>query len=68
MQNCCYEVKKSSLIEFFVCLFVLFLQKHIYNGHINKVKKTKTKIHITVIRCRATITPEIKLKEEQLQN
>ena len=35
---------------------------------INKIKKTKSKIHITVIRCKATITPEIKLKEEQLQN
>ena len=37
-------------------------------GHINKMKKTKTKIQITVIRCKATITPERKLKEEQLQN
>ena len=51
---------------FFV--FVLFIQKHIYNGHINKMKKTKTKIHITVIRCKAAITPELKLKEGQLQN
>ena len=32
------------------------------------MKKNKTKIHITVNRCKATITPEIKLKEEQLQN
>ena len=32
------------------------------------MKKNKTKIHITVIMCKATITPEIKLKEEQLQN
>ena len=32
------------------------------------MKKTKTKIHITVISCIATITPEINLKEEQLQN
>ena len=48
--------------------FYLFIQKHIYNGHINKMKKTKTKIHLTVIRCKATIPPEIKLKEEQLQN
>ena len=39
-----------------------------YNGHINKMKKTKTKMYITVIRCKATITPEIKLKEERLQN
>ena len=51
-----------------VLSFFLFVQKHIYNGHINKMKKNKTKIHITVIRCKATITPEIKLKEEQLQN
>ena len=28
------------------------------------MKKSKTKIHITVIRCNATITPEIKLKDE----
>ena len=48
--------------------FFLFIQKHIYNGHINNIKKTKTKIHVTVIRCKATITPEIKLKEEHLQN
>ena len=32
------------------------------------MKNTKTKIHITVIRCTATVTTEIKLKEEQLQN
>ena len=43
--------------------FLLFLQKQIYNRHINKMKKCKTKIYITVIRCKATITPEIKLKE-----
>ena len=30
------------------------------------MKKAKTKINITVIRRKATITPEIKLKEEQL--
>ena len=48
--------------------FYLFIQKHIYNGHINKMKKTKTKIRLTVIRCKATIPPKIKLKEEQLQN
>ena len=29
------------------------------------MKKSKTKIYITVIRCKATIIPEIKLKEEQ---
>ena len=29
---------------------------------------SKTKIHIKDIRCKATITPEIKLKKEQLQN
>ena len=54
-------------LAFFVVVF-LFIQKHIYNGHINKMKKTKTKIHITVISCKATTTPEINLKEEQLQN
>ena len=48
--------------------FFLFIQKDIYNGHINKMRKNKTKTHITAIRCKATITPEIKLKEEQLQN
>ena len=32
------------------------------------MKKTKTKIYITVIRCKATITPELELKDEQLQN
>ena len=32
------------------------------------MKKTKAKIHVTVIRCKATLRPEIKLKEEQLQN
>ena len=51
-----------------MAFFLLFIQKHIYNGHINKMKGTKTKIHKTVIRCNATITHEIKLKEEQLQN
>ena len=30
-----------------------------------KGKRSKTKIHITVIRCKATISPEIKLKGEQ---
>ena len=49
-------------------MFFLFIQKHIYNGHINKMQKNKTKIHITVIRCTATVMSEIKLKEEQLQN
>ena len=29
------------------------------------MKKSKTKIYITVIRCKATIIREIKLKEEQ---
>ena len=32
------------------------------------MKKRKIKIHITVIRFKATITPEIKLKGKQLQN
>ena len=44
------------------------MHKHLYNKHINEIKKTETMIHITVIRCETTITSEIKLKEEQLQN
>ena len=32
------------------------------------MKKSETKIHTTVIRCKATVTPEIKLNEEQIQN
>ena len=48
--------------------FFLFIQKYIYNGHIKNMKKSKSKIYITVIRCKATIAPEIKLKEKQLQN
>ena len=28
------------------------------------MKKSKTKIHITVIRCKATVTHEKKLKDE----
>ena len=50
------------------CIFFRFMHKHIYNRHIITVKKTKTKIYKTVITCKATVTPEIKLKEEQLQN
>ena len=49
--------------------FFLFIHKHIYNRNINKkIRKAKTKIHITVIRCNASGTPEIKLKGEQSQN
>ena len=33
-----------------------------------KEKKTKTKIYKTIIRCKATVAPKLKLKEEQLQN
>ena len=33
-----------------------------------KIKKDKTKIHITVTRCKGTVRAEIKLKEEQIQN
>ena len=61
----------NKLFAYLTCaylFFYLFIQKHINNGHTNKIKKSKTKIHITVIKCKATITPEIKLKEEQLQN
>ena len=49
-------------------LLFIFIHKHIYNRHMNKIKKVKTKIHKTVIKYNATVTPEIKLKEEQLQN
>ena len=31
-------------------LFFLFTHKHIYKRHIKEIQKTKTKIHITVIR------------------
>ena len=60
-------INNSSYFYLFF-FFFLFIQKHIYNGHIDKMKKSKAKIHITVIKCKATITTEIKLKEEQLQN
>ena len=56
------------MVSLYVYISFLFIQKHIYNGHINKMKKTKTKIHVAVIRSKATTTPETKLKEEQLQN
>ena len=59
----CWKVKTV-----FIFLFFLFMQNHIYNGHINKIKISKTEMHITVIRCKATLTPEIKLKENKLQN
>lgn len=55
-------------IKFIYCFFFLFIQKHIYNGHLDKMKKTKTKIYVTITRCKATITPQIKLKQEELQN
>ena len=51
-----------------ILFFFLFINKHIYNRHITKIKKGKTKIHLTVITCKATVRPEIKLKKEQLQN
>ena len=41
---------------------------YIYNKYINKIKNTKTKIHKTAIRCKASVTPEMKLNEDQLQN
>ena len=44
------------------------MHKHIYNRHINKIKKTKNKIYMTVASCKATVTPKIKLKEKQLKN
>ena len=45
-----------------------FIHKHIDNRHINEIKKTKTKKHITVTKCKTAIALEIKLKEIQLQN
>ena len=57
-----------TLNEFTQFCFFLFIHKRIYNRHINKTKKAKTKIHITVIRYKATVTPDIKLKEEQVLN
>ena len=44
------------------------MHKHIYNRHINNIQKTKNKIYITVASCKATVTPQIKLKEKQLEN
>ena len=43
-------------------IYFLFLNKHIYNRHINKIKKTKRKIHITVVSYNSTVTTEVKLK------
>ena len=59
---------KFTTLQFTGQLLFLFIQKYIYNGHVNKMKKRKTKIHITVIRFKATITSEIKLKGEQSEN
>ena len=56
-------------VSIFVNLcFLLFILRHIYNVHTNKMRANKTKIHITVISSKATITLEIKVKEKQLQN
>lgn len=52
------------------------MHKHIYCKHINKNinihehinKKATIKIHITFIKPKATVTPAIKLKEDQSQN
>ena len=54
--------------SFLLAIFILFIHKHIYNRNTDKIKKTKTEMHKTVISCKATVTSEIKLKEEQLQN
>ena len=56
------------ILKQFSAIFFLFIEKHIYNGHINKMKKSKTMIYIIVIRCKATITPAIKLNEDKFQN
>ena len=39
----------------------LFIHKYLYNRRINKTRKAKTKIDVTVIMCKATVTAEIKL-------
>ena len=52
-------------------VFFLFIHKRIYYLMAViciLVLKAKTKIHITVIRYKATVTPDIKLKEEQVLN
>ena len=36
--------EKRMTASVFVLLFLL-IQKHVYNGHTNKMKKSKTKIH-----------------------
>ena len=55
-----FEKDDSSI---FFLLLLLFIQKHIYNEMKNLQFKMKK-----IIRCKVTITPEIKLNEEQLQN
>ena len=48
-----------------LCLYIyIYIYIYSYKGHIHKMEKTKTKIHTTVSSCLATITPDIKLKEE----
>ena len=65
----------GSKLESVTCKFTksrtpsqVFLYKNTFTMDVLIKWKSKTKIHITVIRCKATITPEINLKEEQLQN
>ena len=61
--------KMSQFSSMYINLFLfLFIHMYIYNKYINKIKNTKTKIHKTAIRCKASVTPEMKLNEDQLQN
>ena len=61
--------KTSQFSSMCINLFLfLFTHMYIYDRHINKIKNAKTKMHKTSIRCKATVAPEIKLNEEQLQN
>ena len=47
---------------FYLFIYFLLTQKHIYNGHINKMIKTKTKLHIAITRCKATNNTWDKIK------
>ena len=47
-----HQVNQSDFFHSYKCICStdVFIQ-HIYNGHINKMKKSKTKTHITVTWC-----------------
>ena len=61
--------KRSQSSSMCIHLFLfLFIHMYNYNKHIDKIRNAKTKIHKTAIRCKAAVTPDMKLNEEQLQN